>query len=209
MIWLIRDPNRLFTNKKYRAGSIKVKPLELLVYHYTAGPDRPMRPRVESWLKSDSQVSTHFMISRRPAQEPSLQLAALDERTWHAGGSTWNGRTGINSMSIGIDLDNVGYLTKRVGLWRDSYNNIYKGPAPYIDASGRAWEPYTDEAIVEACRITDLICEKFPQFRSEPDHLVGHEDIMSTKLDPGPAFPWKLIRDTAVSGTYPGKKMEI
>lgn len=206
MLWIVDAVNRLSTNKKYSSTDRRVKPLNALVYHYTAGPDRPMRSKVEAWLKSPTAVSTHFMISRRPSKEPTLQIAPLEDRTWHAGGSTWKGLTGINFMSIGIDLDNVGFLHKKNGIWLDAYENRYTGPTPFIDQKGVGWEPYTDESIVEACRITDLICQNFPVFRSNVDHLIGHEDIMSTKRDPGPAFPWKLIRETAKTGVYPGKK---
>lgn len=200
MRWIVDEVNRLATDKKYLSGDRRVKPLNALVYHYTAGTDRPMRPRVETWLKSPRAVSTHFMISRCPSKDPTLQLAALEERTWHAGGAKWHGLTGINFMSIGIDLDNLGFLSKKSGMWRDSYENRYKGPTPFIDEKGVGWEPYTDESITEACRVTDLICQNYPLFRLRADHLIGHEDIVPTKRDPGPAFPWDLIRSAARIG---------
>ena len=48
------------------------------------------------------RVSAHFLIRRDGALE---QYVACDQRAWHAGLSTWNGRQGCNDFSIGIELE--------------------------------------------------------------------------------------------------------
>ena len=48
------------------------------------------------------RVSSHFLIRRDGAL---LQFVSCRERAWHAGVSNWNGRTGCNDFSIGIELE--------------------------------------------------------------------------------------------------------
>ena len=206
LTWIVDTKHRLFCKKKFGSSDARVKPVNLLVYHYTVGPNtRLMRTAVENWIGSPTQSSTHIVTARDPRKEATLQMAALEERTWHAGGSEWRGLKNINSMSIGLDMDNIGWLVKKGGKWLDSYGKSYNGPTPFIDQNGKGWEPYTDESITEICRITDLICEQYPFFRTNLDHLVGHEHIRKIKQDPGPAFPWDVIKEAAASGNYPGK----
>ena len=48
------------------------------------------------------KVSSHFLI-RRDGQV--LQFVACGRRVWHAGVSTWQGRSRCNDFSIGIELE--------------------------------------------------------------------------------------------------------
>jgi AmpD protein len=49
-------------------------------------------------------VSAHFFIRRDG--EP-IQFVSCDERAWHAGASSWQGRTDCNDYSIGIELEGL------------------------------------------------------------------------------------------------------
>ena len=51
------------------------------------------------------KVSAHYLISRDGAM---IQLVGENARAWHAGKSWWGGLTDLNSVSIGIELDNNG-----------------------------------------------------------------------------------------------------
>ncbi len=51
------------------------------------------------------QVSAHYLIAN---DGRIVQLVADDQRAWHAGVSSWAGQSDINSLSIGIELDNDG-----------------------------------------------------------------------------------------------------
>jgi N-acetylmuramoyl-L-alanine amidase len=54
---------------------------------------------------SEGRVSAHYLI----ADNGKLyQLVADNQRAWHAGAGSWQGITDINSISIGIELDNNG-----------------------------------------------------------------------------------------------------
>ncbi len=58
------------------------------------------------------QVSAHVFIDRRGKL---TQFVAFDKRAWHAGISTWRGRSGCNDFAIGIELEGVagGAYTQR------------------------------------------------------------------------------------------------
>ena len=50
----------------------------------------------------DLRVSAHFLIDR---SGQLTQFVSCLARAWHAGASTWNGRTRCNDFSIGIELE--------------------------------------------------------------------------------------------------------
>ena len=51
------------------------------------------------------EVSAHLLIRR---DGEVVQFVAFDQRAWHAGGGRWRGINDLNSVSLGIELDNVG-----------------------------------------------------------------------------------------------------
>jgi N-acetyl-anhydromuramoyl-L-alanine amidase len=50
------------------------------------------------------EVSAHFVV-RRDGQ--ATQFVSCDERAWHAGTSSWEGRAACNDFSIGIELEGI------------------------------------------------------------------------------------------------------
>lgn len=48
------------------------------------------------------KVSSHFLIRR---EGELLQFASCNDRAWHAGASSWQGRERCNDFSIGIELE--------------------------------------------------------------------------------------------------------
>jgi AmpD protein len=50
------------------------------------------------------EVSAHFLVRRGGAL---LQFVSCDARAWHAGASSWRGRTDCNDFSIGIELEGL------------------------------------------------------------------------------------------------------
>ena len=49
-------------------------------------------------------VSTHFLIRRDGTLQ---QFVSCDDRAWHAGPSSWQGRADCNDFSIGIELEGL------------------------------------------------------------------------------------------------------
>jgi AmpD protein len=50
------------------------------------------------------QVSSHFLIRRSGELQ---QFVSCDERAWHAGLSSWRGRSNCNDYSVGIELEGL------------------------------------------------------------------------------------------------------
>lgn len=51
-----------------------------------------------------ARVSAHFLIRRDGAL---VQFVSCDERSWHAGASSWRGRPNCNDFSIGVELEGL------------------------------------------------------------------------------------------------------
>lgn len=73
--------------------------VRLLVVH---GTDGATDEGDLEWLTSPkSQVSYHFLIGRSGRV---WRLVDPSRRAWHAGASSWQGRSGVNDFSIGYGL---------------------------------------------------------------------------------------------------------
>ncbi|MHC6223259.1 N-acetylmuramoyl-L-alanine amidase [Pseudomonas sp. X10] len=146
--------------------------IQFVVLHYTnASLERSLA------LLTHGEVSSHYLIGDGPATV--YQLVDESRRAWHAGDSQWQGRTWLNSSSIGIEIVNPGYTDT---------------PA------GRVWHPYT-EAQIEV--LIALLKDIVQRNGIDPRHIIGHSDIAPLrKLDPGPVFPWKRLADAGV-GVWP------
>lgn len=134
-----------------------------IIIHYTAADFK----RSLSLLTTE-QVSSHYLIDS--AQGNIYQLVDEKNRAWHAGISEWQGRTFINSSSIGIELVNLGYV--------DS-------------PSGRTWFPYSENQINALVLLLKDIQQRH---NISPEHIIGHSDVApQRKTDPGPLFPWRRL----------------
>jgi len=74
-----------------------------VIIHYTSNDDaeRALRTLTDPLAK----VSAHYLVAR---DGTLYQLVAENARAWHAGESYWGGDSDVNSISIGIELDNDG-----------------------------------------------------------------------------------------------------
>ena len=110
------------------------------------------------------------------------KLMDENQRAWHAGESQWQGRTWLNSSSIGIEIVNPGY--------KDT-------------PTGRLWYPYS-EAQIES--LITLLKDISKRNGISPRHIIGHSDIAPLrKLDPGPLFPWKRLAAEGL-GLWPNEQ---
>ena len=51
-----------------------------------------------------AEVSAHFFIQRDGSL---IQFVSADQRAWHAGASSWQGRSNCNDYTIGIELEGL------------------------------------------------------------------------------------------------------
>ena len=91
-------------------------------------------------------------------------------RAWHAGLSSWDGETDINSCSIGIEIANPGH----------------PGGLP----------PFPDAQIESVAALAKDIVTRW----RHPGHRVlGHSDVApGRKVDPGELFPWQRLHEAGV-----------
>lgn len=203
--WVVPEAFRRLTPNRYSKAfqASRIQPIELVVYHYTAGGfDGSLR-----WLTSkDSSASAHFIIKKNG--EP-WQLAPLTDRTWHAGGQTskWRTKGQVNNRSIGIEIENWGKLALK-GDKLITYKGVeHKGNA-IVMPNGDQWDAYAEEQLVTLEALTKTLVAVFPQLRDAgvvsgpPDgRFTGHENVDPTrKTDPGPAFAWDRILAAARAG---------
>ena len=91
--------------------------------------------------------------------------------------------TGLNRWAIGIELINLGPLTKKNGKFYSVYNQLVDSSQVTQDSKGGYWQAYTDAQIKTVKEITPVLIEKYKCL-----DVLGHEEISpGRKIDPGPA----------------------
>ncbi len=174
-------------------GALKAR---YLVMHYTAG--RSAASSVESLCtqKPSGNASAHVVLGRDGS---IVQLAPFNVVTWHAGVSQWNGIVGLNTCSIGIEMDNAGLL-KRVGPhYQAWFGAIYPDDqvllAEHKYGGGvQPWHTYSEVQIARAVELAELLVSHY-----QLEDVLGHEDIArGRKSDPGPAFPLESVKGRAM-----------
>jgi len=150
--------------------------IQFVVLHYTsASQDRSLQ------LLTQGEVSSHYLIGD-DKKATIFKLMDENQRAWHAGESQWQGRTWLNSSSIGIEIVNPGF--------KDT-------------PTGRLWYPYSEAQIQSMIVLLKDITTRYP---ISPRSIIGHSDIAPLrKLDPGPLFPWKRLA-AAGFGIWPNEQ---
>ncbi|WP_460151716.1 N-acetylmuramoyl-L-alanine amidase [Pseudomonas sp. S2_B07] len=150
--------------------------IQFVVVHYTnASLERSLQ------LLTHGEVSSHYLIGD---DKGATIYKLMDEnfRAWHAGESEWQGRTWLNSSSIGIEIVNPGF--------KDT-------------PTGRLWYPYSEDQINS---LIVLLKDISKRYNINPHAIIGHSDIAPLrKLDPGPLFPWKRLAAEGL-GVWPNEQ---
>lgn len=165
----------------------------LLVIHYTEGATA--QSSINYWNEKPSRkkdLGAHLIIDR---DGTVTQCRPFNRTISHAGVSRWRDpKTGIlyrglNSCAIGIELANGGNVAR---LARSNSR------LPMIDAVHRnkrvvePWEQYTPAQIAACTFISKALVERY-----NLDDITGHDCVApERKIDPGPAFPMKELRES-------------
>ncbi len=163
---------------------------DTLVIHYTAG--RSLDSAVHTLRDPHVKASAHVVIGR---DGQIVQLIPFNKIAWHAGSSEWDGRSGLNKYSIGIEIDNAGLLTKVGEKYKTWFGAAIDSDDVFYgthrnQSSPRYWHTYTEKQIKVVFDVCRVLRDKYGITT-----LVGHEEIApDRKVDPGPAFPLDKLR---------------
>lgn len=138
---------------------------DILLLHYTGMPSADSALK---WLcNPESKVSSHYFVDE---DGTITQLVPESVRGHHAGVSSWEGTTDINSRSIGIEIVNPGH--------EHGYRDF---PDEQIDA------------VIKLC--SDIVL----RHKIKPTRVLAHSDVAPTrKQDPGERFPWEPLYEAGI-----------
>jgi N-acetylmuramoyl-L-alanine amidase len=133
---------------------------DMILLHYTG---MASAEKAIGWLANPkSKVSCHYVIDE---EGRITQMVEEAKRAWHAGASHWGGETDINSVSIGIEIQNLGH------------------EHGYPD-----FPPAQMEAVAALCR--DIARRR----GVAPERILAHSDVApGRKRDPGEKFNWAWL----------------
>jgi N-acetylmuramoyl-L-alanine amidase len=118
-----------------------------------------------------ARVSAHYLVME---DGHVVSLVPETGRAWHAGISAWQGREGLNDVSVGIEIVNPGHG------W------------------GYRWFP---EAQIRS--VVTLSRAILARHAIASDRVLAHSDIApDRKLDPGERFPWARLAEHGI-GIWP------
>lgn len=156
----VKKPSPNFGERKDGA-----KP-SMIILHYTG--TRDLEETYSYLLDPAREVSAHYVVD---VDGTIMQLVDEKKRAWHAGVSSWEGVTDINSHSIGIEIQNPGHEFGYVPF-----------PQDQIDA------------VKELCR--DIM----QRWDIKPKNVLGHSDVApGRKIDPGELFPWSELEAEGIA----------
>jgi len=93
-----------------------------------------------------------------------------ERRAWHAGASSWDGETDVNSCSIGIEIANPGHE--------------FGYPA------------FSDDQIEAVIALCGELVRRHP---IPPERVLAHSDVAPMrKEDPGELFPWRRLHRAGI-----------
>ncbi len=158
----------------------------MLILHYNVGS----LDSTIDWFQNDGGVSSHYIIG---AQGEIVQFVSLKDKAWHAGLSEWDGLTGLNNYSIGIETENMGPLINDWNVYhednQESMANACEHFTPYTNALEETLIPFCQN-IVKRYKIQDY-------------NVLGHNDVSpGRKADPGPLFPWEKLHHAGVGAWF-------
>ncbi|GAA4665594.1 N-acetylmuramoyl-L-alanine amidase [Bartonella pachyuromydis] len=216
----------------YRSIKSFNRRVRFLVMHYTS---LDFKESVMALTGED--VSAHYLVPD-PTEQSYIEAGFKDmrifnlvdenERAWHAGMSSWAGRSNLNDTSIGIEIVNLakGYSDSSEKAYKDDceLQNYVNSWSEGDGVNGTALQLETENLEVDNCQnfifppynprqidaVKELalnILQRYPDIM--PTGVVGHSDIaIGRKSDPGAAFPWKELYLAGIGAWYDEKQKD-
>lgn len=191
---LLEDDDRVkfdFTTPNVGDAFANDRP-DTIVIHFTGGSSAESSAR--HLCNPSVKASAHLVVGR---EGEVYQLAPFNRVTWHAGRSTWKGRSGLNRFAIGIEIDNAGQLKSNgAGAFLTWFgrsvpiDEVFLGVHRNQSAESH-WHAYHKDQVERVFDLCELLIDQYGI-----GEIVGHEEIApDRKVDPGPAFPLDKLRD--------------
>lgn len=170
---------------------------EAIVLHFTYGP---YQATVNEFRESDLESSTHYLIDRDGTITQMVpEVLSANHVTCYGNRALCteicpiceNDQGGLSEpkfRSIGIELVNVGRLRGEPGDFRNPDGSVFSRLAyedDQISWGYRYWEDYP-QAQIDALRI--LLIDLMQRWNIPLTRVLGHGEIQSNKIDPGPAL---------------------
>lgn len=143
-------------------------PVDVVVLHSTCMPTNETNETVRLFQSAASQVSSHYLVGK---DGRIVQMVSEQNRAWHAGVCLWQGRTDINSCSVGIEM-----------VHQDQ-------------TAGDDWPDAQMEAVAR------LLLSIRARHRVPNDHVIFHSECavpVGRKTDPRDFDRARLLRMTAL-----------
>lgn len=161
---------------------------ELIILHDTAGPNAGS---AINWFKNPkSKVSAHVVVD---LDGSITQMVEFDRVAWHAGKSTYSGRSGCNGFSIGIEIVNPGILDKKGKAW---FGSVYDNAVPCTtkEHGSGCWVRYTPAQIEAVTELCQALVQAYPTIKDISTHWYVSP---GRKVDTNPLFPLDDVRKAA------------
>jgi N-acetylmuramoyl-L-alanine amidase len=165
------------------AGGAFMSIRRFLVIHFTSGASA--QSSVDFWKTPAAKgASAHIVIDRDGS---IIQCRPTNRTCGHAGKSKWRGFDGLNDCSIGIELANAGDNSDLFKGWASGVIFAkHKNGGPV-----KGWEEYPEAQLAACIQVAKALVERY-----KLDDILGHDDCApDRKVDPGPCFPMKRLRE--------------
>jgi N-acetylmuramoyl-L-alanine amidase len=193
------------TPNLYQSPGFKLSHLpDSIILHYTAMDSAAAAVTVLS--SKQTRASAHLVVAKNGEV---YQLAPFNYRTWHAGISSYNGRSDYNQFSIGIEMDNLGWLEPINGAYsrKELIDQGIKRKEDEVERlshkNPRVRKEFWDRYPPRQLQVVSEICKLLVNAYGIRE-ILGHDDIApERKQDPGPGFPMvDLIREVFSTERY-------
>ncbi len=165
-----------------------LKEQRFVIFHHTCSYNLK---DTASYFKNEG-VDIHFLVGH---DGTVIQMVPLNRSAAHAGASSWDGYSSLNNYSIGVEVVNIGPLTKKGEKFFDCYGREWKGAVRKRKGQGyEFWEPFT-EAQEKACMEIAWYCHSV--LKIPVDRMLSHYEVSpGRKNDPYGGFSYGDMAET-------------
>jgi N-acetyl-anhydromuramyl-L-alanine amidase AmpD len=154
-----KPPAKSYPETKVKTPNVSPRPIrpEAVVLHHSGGS----YAGGVSWIKNpESRVSYHVLVA--PDGRRTV-FARPDQRTWHAGKSSWKGRGDLNSWSLGASFAGDSYANP---LTPAAMESMAEYLVPLLKEHGISLNNVTDHRTVSPGRKDDLKPSELARFKA-------------------------------------------